>query len=137
MFDFDVMSRRFSIRATPGVEVRNYWSSEAAETSGSFNLSGIADPVIDALVTKVITAENRDAQVLAARALDRVLRAGFYWVPHWYKASHTLAFWDVFARPEKAPRYARGGMSTDKRGVLDTWWIDPEKAANAPQTERP
>ena len=137
VFDFDVMSRRFSIRATPGVEVRNYWSSEAAETSGSFNLSGIADPVIDALVTKVITAENRDAQVLAARALDRVLRAGFYWVPHWYKASHTLAFWDVFARPEKAPRYARGGMSTDKRGVLDTWWIDPEKAANAPQTERP
>ncbi len=137
VFDFDVMTRRFSIRATPGVEVRNYWSSEAAETSGSFNLSGIADPVVDALMTKVIEAEDRDDQVLAARALDRVLRAGFYWVPHWYKASHTLAFWDVFARPETAPRYARGGMSTDKRGVLDTWWIDPDKAANAPQTERP
>ena len=23
----------------------------------------------------------------ATRALDRVLRAGHYWVPHWYKAA--------------------------------------------------
>jgi len=126
-FDFDVMSRRFSISATPGVEIHNYWSSEAADVSGSFNLPGIKDPVVDALMEKVIEAKTRDEQVLAARAIDRVLRTGFYWVPHWYKASHHLAFWDVFAWPDKAPRYSRGGMSTDKRGVIDTWWIDPAK----------
>lgn len=136
VFDFDVMSRRFSISATPGVEIANYWSSEAAETPGSFNLSGISDPVIDALMDKIINAASRDDQVQAARAIDRVLRSGFYWVPHWYKASHNLAFWDVFARPDTAPRYSRGSAVTDKRGVLDTWWIDPEKAANAPQAEQ-
>ncbi len=136
VFDFDVMSRRFSMRATPGVEIHNYWSSDAADTPGSFNLSGISNPAIDALMDKVTNAESREEQVLAARALDRVLRAGFYWVPHWFKASHALAYWDVFARPEIAPRYARGGMSTDKRGVLDTWWIDPAKARNAPQAEQ-
>ncbi len=136
VFDFDVMSRRFSMSATPGVELSNYWSSQAAETSGSLNLSGINSPVIDALMDRIINAESREDQIVAARATDRVLRAGFYWVPHWYKASHTLAFWDVFARPEKAPRYSRGSGVTDKRGILDTWWIDPAKAQNAPQAEQ-
>jgi len=56
----------------------------------------------------------------AARALDRILRAGHYWVPHWFKASHTVAFWDKFSWPETAPRYARG--------IIDTWWYDSDKA---------
>ena len=53
---------------------------------GSFNLAGIADPVIDALIDKVIEAKSRAELVTATRAIDRVLRAGHYWVPHWYKA---------------------------------------------------
>ena len=58
----------------------------------------------------------------ACRALDRVDRAGRYWVPHWYLASHRIAYWDVFARPAAAkPRYARG--------IPETWWHDPAKAA--------
>ena len=44
----------------------------------------------------------------ACRALDRVIRAGRYWIPHWYKASHWIAYWDVFGRPATKPRYARG-----------------------------
>ena len=31
--------------------------------------------------------------------LDRVFRAGRYWIPHWYKASHWIAYWDVFGYP--------------------------------------
>jgi microcin C transport system substrate-binding protein len=46
--------------------------------------------------------------------LDRVIRSGRYWVPHWYKASHWLAYWDVFGRPASKPRYARG--------IPETWW---------------
>ena len=44
----------------------------------------------------------------ATRALDRVLRAGHYWVPHWYKAAHHVAYWDKFGRPAVKPRYERG-----------------------------
>ncbi len=131
-FDFDIMTRRFSVAATPGVEVRNYWSSTSANLPGSSNLSGIANPAIDALAEKVIAAATREDQVIAARALDRVLRSGFYWVPHWFKAAHNLAFWDVFARPEAAPAYGRGAAMPDSRGVIDTWWVDPAKAENAP-----
>jgi len=132
-FDFDIMTRRFSVGATPGVEVKNYWHSDTANLPGSSNLSGIADPVIDGLIDKILNAPDRLEQVEAARALDRVMRAGFYWVPHWFKASHNLAFWDVFAWPDTPPRYARGGSMPDTRGVLDTWWADPAKTGNGPR----
>jgi len=120
-FDFDVVVQRYALNLTPGVELRNFWGSEAARANGSFNLSGIADPAVDALIEKVIEAKDRAQLVTAARALDRVLRAGHYWVPHWYKASHNIAYWDKFSRPAVKPRY--------DRGVVATWWYDEEKAA--------
>ncbi len=120
-FDFDVTTQRYALRLTPGVEVKSYWGSDAASMDGSFNLAGIKDPVIDALLTKVIEAKSRAELVTATRALDRVLRAGHYWVPHWYKAAHNMAFWDKFSRPDVKPKY--------DEGVIDTWWYDPDKAA--------
>ena len=50
-----------------------------------------------------------------------MLRAKHIWAPHWYKASHTIAYWDKYSRPEIKPTYARG--------ILDTWWWDDDKAA--------
>jgi microcin C transport system substrate-binding protein len=120
-FDFDMAVQRYSMPQTPGVQLRGYWGSDAAAVEGSFNLSGIKDPVIDALVDKVITAKSRVELVTAARAIDRVLRAGHYWVPHWYKASHTIAYWNKFSAPAIRPKY--------DPGVLDTWWYDTAKAA--------
>ena len=125
-FDFDITTRRYVLRVTPGVEIRSYWGSKSADTPGSFNLSGIKDPVIDALIEKVIAAKSRSELVTATRAIDRVLRAGHYWVPHWYKAAHNLAFWDKFSRPEIKPLYGRG--------VIETWWYDAAKAARLEAT---
>ena len=51
-FDFDVVTTRFSLRLTPGVELRSFWGSEAAKTDGSFNLAGISHPAVDALIDK-------------------------------------------------------------------------------------
>jgi microcin C transport system substrate-binding protein len=120
-FDFDVAIQRFGFSTTPGDSLRSYFGTEAAGLKGSQNLAGIADPVIDALIERIIAADTRDNLVIAARALDRVIRAGRYWVPHWYKASHWIAYWDVFGRPRSKPRYSRGAP--------DTWWSDREKAA--------
>jgi microcin C transport system substrate-binding protein len=119
-FDFDIATQRYSLRLTPGIELRSYWGSEAAKTDGSFNLAGISDPAIDALIDKVVAAKSRDELVNATRALDRILRAGHYWVPHWYKASHTLAYWNKFGIPDQKPKY--------DPGILDTWWFDSAKA---------
>lgn len=113
-YDFDVVMQRYSLSLTPGIEVRSYWSSDFAKVPGGRNLSGISSPAIDALIEQVIAAPTREAQIVAARALDRVLRAGHYWVPQWHKNVHNLAFWDKFAWPETKPKY--------DRGVLATWW---------------
>jgi microcin C transport system substrate-binding protein len=120
-FDFDMVVHRFGFSSTPGDSLRTYFTSQAAALKGSQNLSGIADPVVDALVDLIIAAETRPALITACRALDRVIRAGRYSVPHWYKASHWIAYWDVFARPaQNKPAYARG--------IPETWWYDRDKA---------
>lgn len=120
-FDFDMTTQRYALRLTPGIELKNFWGSQAAATNGSFNLAGIADPALDQLIDKIVTAKSRAELITATRAADRVLRAGHYWVPQWYKGAHNLAFWDKFGWPETKPKY--------ERGALDTWWYDAEKAA--------
>jgi microcin C transport system substrate-binding protein len=120
-FDFDVVSTRYSLRLTPGLELNNFWGSEAARTDGSYNLAGISQPAVDALIAKVTEAGSREELNTATRALDRVLRAGHYWVPHWYKAAHHVVHWDKFSRPAVKPRY--------ERGITHTWWYDAAKAA--------
>lgn len=120
-YEFDMLIQRYVMSATPGVELKNYWSSEAATMNGSRNLAGIANPVIDALIDKVVEAKSRPELTVAARALDRVMRAEHVWVPNWYKASHNIAAWNKFSWPATKPRYSSG--------VMDTWWYDPAKAA--------
>lgn len=120
-FDFDITTSRKSMSLTPGVELRDYFGSAGAEAKGSRNTAGIADPVVDAMIDLIERAENREALTDAVKALDRVLRAKHIWVPQWSKASHHLAYWDIFARPELKPEY--------DRGVIDLWWVDAEKEA--------
>jgi len=47
---------------------------------------------VDALIVKVSEARSRDELKTATSALDRVLRAGHYWVPHWYRPYHYIAY---------------------------------------------
>ncbi len=119
-FDFDVTTERLVMSFSPGEELRSRFGSELANVHGSSNIVGIADPVVDALIAKALVATSRDQLVHICRALDRVLRAGRYWVPHWYKPTHWIAHWDVFSRPDKPPRY--------DTGIVTTWWYDEAKA---------
>ena len=119
-FDFDIVVQRFGFSNTPGESLRTFFSSQAAAMRGSQNVGGISDSVVDALIERIIAAETRPGLVAACKALDRVIRSGRYWVPHWYKPSHWLAYWDVFGRPAHQPRYARA--------IPDTWWYDRERA---------
>ena len=124
-FDFDITVERFSFSSTPGDSLRTFFSSQAAETKGSQNRAGIHDPAVDALIDIIIAAKTRAELTAACKALDRVIRAGRYWIPHWYKASHWIAYWDVFDHPAAKPRYFRG--------IPETWWYDRGKAAKLEQ----
>jgi microcin C transport system substrate-binding protein len=124
-FDFDITVQRFSFSSTPGDSLRTYFSSQAAAIKGSRNVGGIADPAIDAMIEHAINAKTREDLTSACRALDRLIRAGRYWIPQWYKGSHWIAYWDVFGRPERQPRYFRG--------IPATWWADPDRAKKIEQ----
>jgi microcin C transport system substrate-binding protein len=119
-FDFDIVSTRFASSVTPGSELRSFFGSAAAKADGSYNLSGLSDPVVDRLIENVLTAPTRDQLDAAGRALDRVLRAEWFWVPNWYKPSFWIACWDKYGRPDVKPKY--------DRGIVDTWWFDAAKA---------
>jgi microcin C transport system substrate-binding protein len=120
-FDFDVVTTAFGGAPTPGAELRIFFGSAAATTPGSRNLCGIADPAVDALVERIALARSRAELNTAAKVLDRVLRAGHYWVPHWYQDQERVAYWDAFSRPERQPKLGAGAP--------ETWWWDEQKAA--------
>ncbi len=118
-FDFDMVSTVLAQSESPGNEQRDFWSSKAADTPGSRNLSGIKDPVVDALVDRVIFAKDRDDLLASTHALDRVLLWNYYVIPQYNKAERWVAYWNKFGMPEKQPEY----IGPD----LDSWWIDPQK----------
>lgn len=118
-FDFDSITTILNQSSSPGNEQRDFWSSKAAGSPGSRNVMGIKDPMIDALVDRIIYATDRDDLLAATHALDRVLLWNYYVIPQWHRASVWLAYWNKFGLPEKQPAFV--GADTD------SWWIDPEK----------
>ena len=117
--DFEITTIRFVFSLSPGAELNSYFASSTVDQVGSFNIPGIKDPVVDALIAEVAAATDRPSLIAATRALDRVLLWGHYMIPQWYKGAHHLVYWNKFDRPALKPRYARG--------VIDTWWVDRQK----------
>jgi microcin C transport system substrate-binding protein len=121
-FDFDIISFAWNQTLSPGNEQRGYWSSQAADQPGSFNLIGVKNPAVDKLIDQVIFAKSRDDLVAATKALDRVLLWNHYVVPQWTYSKVRTARWDRFSRPEPTPEYGMDAFPT-------LWWWDAGKAA--------
>ena len=117
--DFDITTRRFVQQLSPGAELWSYFGSATADQPGALNSAAIKDPVVDELIAKVLAASDRESMKVAARALDRVLLWGHYIIPQWFKGSHSLIYWNKFARPEIISKFSLS---------IDTWWYDSEKA---------
>ena len=119
-FDFDMIVGNAVNGYEPGGEMKQAYASVTANNS-TRNRMGLADPAVDRLTDLVEAAKTREELDVATRALDRVLRATRFWVPQWYKKSHTVAYYDQYAHPETLPPYALGELSF--------WWFDADKAA--------
>jgi len=126
-FDFDMMMMIYPGGDIPGSELRDYWSCAGAKSQGSFNVIGICDPAVDAMIEKVIAAQDRDTLRTAARALDRLLLWNWYMVPNWYTNDFHIAYWDRFGDP---------GIPIREGFNFDSWWIDPQKAARNDEARR-
>jgi microcin C transport system substrate-binding protein len=118
-FDYDIVPGRLVMSLSPSIELRSLFGSAGADAPGTLNLSGVADPVVDALIEDIIAADSREQLEARVRALDRVLRAKQIWVPNWYKGAYWVAYWDVFGKPDvPPPPYARPDS---------VWWFDQAK----------
>ncbi|MDC7746294.1 extracellular solute-binding protein [Rhizobium binxianense] len=118
-FDYDMIWGIWGETLNPGNEQADYWGSQAANQPGSHNYAGIADPAVDALIRMVIFAPNRDEQVAAIKAMDRVLLANHYVVPLFYARTSRIAYWNTITRPAEFPAYGLG--------FPEAWWSTSAK----------
>ncbi len=119
-FEFDMVVNTMGQSSSPGNEQKEYWSSEAADSPNSRNRIGIKNPVVDALVDRIIAAPDRDSLITACKALDRVLQWNYYSVLNWYTDTHRIAYQSRLRHPEFG-KYVGPGTS------LDTWWDSSAK----------
>jgi microcin C transport system substrate-binding protein len=70
------------------------------------------------LLQKVISAQSRPELTAALKSLDRVLRHGFYDIPHWYGSVHRVAWRaDRFGMPANLPIYYQ-----PEPWATSSWW---------------
>nr|WP_255356586.1 extracellular solute-binding protein [Thioclava sp. SK-1] len=117
-FDFDMMTTQLGQGLLPGSNLQQYFGSKS--TNDVFNLMGFANEGVDKLIRLVEEAHTKEELVPRVHALDRALRAARFWVPQWYKNTHTVAYYDMYEHPETLPPYALGEM--------DFWWYNADKA---------
>ncbi len=118
--DFDMVIGTLGVPSmSPGNELRAFWAKQTADVYGTWNLAGVKDPVVDALVDRVTFAPDRQSQTVLVQALDRVLLWNHYVIPQWHSPAHRIVYWNKFGFPEPMPTY---GLS------LSHMWIDPELA---------
>ncbi|WP_075179046.1 extracellular solute-binding protein [Neptunomonas phycophila] len=118
-FDFDMVVSSFGQSSSPGNEQREFWGSYNADMKGSRNIIGIKNPVVDALIEKIIEAPSRQELVYRTRALDRVLQWNYYVIPQFHSTSYRIAYKPFFGMPKTRPLYDIG---------FDTWWVkEPTK----------
>jgi peptide/nickel transport system substrate-binding protein len=114
-FDFEVLIGTTGFQGTlsPGIELTFRWGSQSRDAEGSFNLAGVADPAIDAVIQAILNANSKENYIAAVRALDRLLISGAYMVPMQHNTQQFLAYWNYLEHPEKTPIFGY---------QLSAWW---------------
>ena len=119
--DYDMIYSGWAQSMSPGNEQRDYFGSAAAVGEDTRNYGGVADPGVDALIDKVIFADDRETLIAATKALDRVMMANYFLVPSYTLRKSRIARWDRFSHPDLLPQYSIGFPTV--------WWWDADKAA--------
>lgn len=116
-FDFDIIVYDYYASLSPGNEQAYYWGSVAAQTQGSRNYAGIQDAGLDNAVKALTQAVEVEDYTLAARALDRALMSGQYFIPLYHNPKQWVASWHYV---EHSSTHSAYGARTD------AWWLNQE-----------
>ncbi len=117
-FDYDMASLAFPGTNSPGAEFADMFGSKAATAEDSGNYSGIQNKAVDALIDRMVTAQNKTDYFASCRALERVITHSHIMVPQWYGGQHNVAYNPrKLIKPAITPQYyAAGGW------VIGNWW---------------
>lgn len=118
--DFEMIYLGWPQSLSPGNEQFDFFGSDAADRAASRNYGGIQNPAVDAIIEKIVFADDRQELEAATSALDRVLLANHYIVPSYSLRATWVAYWDRFDHPDPLPLYSDGFPTI--------WWYDTEKA---------
>ncbi len=122
---FDGNSVRLGPGHMPGLQLRNWFGSAAADQDYGQNWARVRSPVVDSLIETIIGAETPEVLYAATRALDRVLLWNFYFIPLGSEPGFRLVYWDKFGQ---LPSDGLNGVP-----ITDAWWWDAEKATRVEQ----
>lgn len=118
-FDFDVAIMSYRMSSMPGNELKEMFGSQSADVKGSYNIMGIKNPVVDSLIDKIVTAQDKQHYEAYVKALDRVLLSEYYLMFQWYSKFNRVGYQNKFGIPQ-----------TDiKTGYQPfTWWSKEAEA---------
>ena len=117
---FDGNTVRLGPSNTPGIQLRNWFGSEAAGQDYGQNWMRVRSPVLDSLIDAINQATTAEDLYAATRALDRVIMWNFYFVPLGSQPGFRLVHWDKFGEVKTD--------SVNRVPFIDAWWWDEEKA---------
>lgn len=116
---FDGNSVRLGPGHTPGLQLRNWFGSAAADQDYGQNWARVRSPVVDSLIESIISARSAEDLYAATRALDRVLLWNFYFIPLGSQPGFRLTHWDKFGEVRND--------HLNRVPFVDAWWWDEEK----------
>ena len=99
-FNYDMVYAYWHTTSSPGAELINSFSTESAQQNGSLNYSGINNNAVDYMLYKIINAKNKKELVIAAKALDRILRWSIIVIPTSYFDNLQIAYWENISIPK-------------------------------------
>ncbi|MCY4461433.1 MAG: extracellular solute-binding protein [Albidovulum sp.] len=118
-YDFDMAWYQRSMSLSPGNEQRLYWGREGVDTPGTRNWMGVSSDAIEAMISAILEAREKEDFIAGVRALDRVLTSYRFVIPVWFSNFSRLAHKSELKYPETIPVYG------DWAGFLpDIWWHD-------------
>ncbi|MBW7057772.1 extracellular solute-binding protein [Paracoccus bogoriensis] len=116
-YQFDMAWYERGLSLSPGNEQRLYWGSQGVTEPGTRNWMGMNSPAAEAMIDRMVQAEDAEEFVAAVQALDRILTAGRYVIPVSFSPISRLAHASDLKYPERTPLYG------DWPGFMpETWW---------------
>jgi microcin C transport system substrate-binding protein len=101
------------------------WHSKWVSTPNGNNITGFANPEVDALIEGMRTEFNTEKRNESIRKIDQILAAEMPYVLLWNRSHHRLLYWNKFGMPD----HVLGAIEDESNAKLYLW-LDPDQEAD-------